>query len=75
MDIAAPRIDNRVSPAPHLLLRQRTDKRTLVRELARRHPDATPDQITAMCESWGLPVSGILVARILQAIRAENEQG
>ncbi len=72
MDIAAPRIEQRVAPAPHLLRTQRTDKRALVRELAQLHPEATPDQIAAMCAGWGLHVSAMLVARLVQAVRAEQ---
>ncbi len=69
MDIAAPRIENRVSPAPWLLTKQHTDQRRLVEELARQHPHETPDQIAARCAAWGVPVSGILAARIVQAVR------
>lgn len=72
MDIAAPKLENWVSPAPHLALSQRSDKRSLVRDLARQHPQASPDEIAAMCAKWGVPVSAILTARIVQALRAEE---
>jgi hypothetical protein len=74
MDISAPRLENWVSAAPHLLHTQGRggDKRSLVRELALRHPEASPDEIAAQCASWGIPVSGILVARIVQTVRAER---
>jgi hypothetical protein len=72
MDIVSPKVENWVSPAPHWIAAQRSDKRGLVRELARMHPEAGPDEIAALCAKWGLQVSGILVARIVQAVRAEE---
>jgi hypothetical protein len=72
MDISAPRLENWVSPAPHLLHTQGrgADQRALVRELALRYPEESPDQIAARCAAWGLPVSAILAARMVQAARA-----
>ena len=72
MDIVSPKLENWVSPAAYWVLAQRKDKRALVRDLAREHPQASPDEIAAMCAKWGLPVSGILVARIVQAERAKK---
>ncbi len=72
MDIAAPSIKKLVSPPPHLVRDQWVDKQALVRELVQKHPDATPDQIAAMCAQWGISVSAIFIARIIQTLRAEQ---
>jgi hypothetical protein len=72
MDIAAPPIDRRVAPSPHLLRTQRLDKRGVIRELIRQHPEAGPDEIAALCAKWGLHVSAMLVARMVQTLRAEE---
>ena len=74
MDIMRGRIEEQVSPPPHLARLAAVDTKALIRRTILRHPEKTPDEITALINSWGIPVSGIWVARIKQLLDQKSQE-
>lgn len=66
------RFANQVSPPPHIARLAHIDTAALIQRAIRQHPDWTPDDITTLIRSWGIPVSGICVARTKQLIRQQT---
>jgi arginine repressor len=72
MNITGPPPENEVSTAPWIKFRRNLDKASLVRTMAERNPGATANELVEMFAERGIQVSGIVVARELQRLRASG---
>ncbi len=66
MDVMIGSIERIVSPPPHIARWASLDLAKRVRNAQWQAPDASPDELTRVIRQWGIPVSGIWVARIVQ---------
>jgi hypothetical protein len=62
MDIMLPRLEQRASPAPWLVRRNRIEVPGLIRAALQQNPAATVDQVVAQLARWNVQASGIIVA-------------
>jgi hypothetical protein len=62
MDLVMPRLEQRPSPAPWLVRRERIELPRLIRAALEQHPSATVDQVVAQLARWSVQASGIIVS-------------
>jgi hypothetical protein len=68
MDITRLPFEKQVSPQPWIAIRRQRSLDDLIGQALEENPDATANEVAKKIASWGYDVSGILIARKMQAL-------